>query len=388
MPPTVKPSLLLCKKCSKEVVLEKVCCSACKAIFHTGCANAYIRLRNSDKCCATNLALIHKVNSFIPKQRESTRRKLERANIFSERRDLSPVEPESTETVASAEPESIVSVASAVPVSIESVASGSSVVASSSVLPASSGNSQSELELMTMSHLSQLPQGWETMSADERQTHQTLIMLDVKAEVSSMKSDLHNLKSSVQAQAESLAVIEQQNVYLAQENTDLKKLFAFPPSSELRIAGIPNDIAISDDDACKSLLRHLDLSTLEGSILSVRTVKQKNTSGGNAIHDTQTRAIIVKFSSTQIRDYVVETAKSKGQITTEQVFAGTKVKLRVFVSEFLPRVAMDLYMKAKARKNEVGFKHVWVKSGKIFARREDGSEIIPIVTESDLEKMQ
>lgn len=64
------------------------------------------------------------------------------------------------------------------------------------------------------------------MSADECQTHFMLKMIGIGSEVTLIKTELTEIRTTMQAQAENLALIEQQNLFLSRENSDLKRLLS------------------------------------------------------------------------------------------------------------------------------------------------------------------
>ncbi|KAH7937691.1 hypothetical protein HPB49_014809 [Dermacentor silvarum] len=94
--------------------------------------------------------------------------------------------------------------------------------------------------------------------------------------------------------------------------------------------------------------------------------------------------VVVQFAQRQKRDSFVKNARRKSLKCSD---VGIDSRAAVFVNEHLGPELKRLLGRATARKHEVGWKHVWVREGKIFARQANGAPRIRILSGEDVAKM-
>lgn len=60
---------------------------------------------------------------------------------------------------------------------------------------------------------------------------------------------------------------------------------------------------------------------------------------------------------------------------------------KVYFNENLTRANRELFWMARSKAKEVKFKYVWVKGGKLFAKKEQGSALVRVNKVNDLENI-
>lgn len=94
--------------------------------------------------------------------------------------------------------------------------------------------------------------------------------------------------------------------------------------------------------------------------------------------------IIVQFVRREKRENVLAKARTK-RLTNKDF--GLSTDTAVFVNEHLCPTLKKLLGKATAKKRDAGWKYVWVRNGKIWARKSETAAIISIEHDGDLGKI-
>ncbi|XP_077511930.1 uncharacterized protein LOC144122431 [Amblyomma americanum] len=117
--------------------------------------------------------------------------------------------------------------------------------------------------------------------------------------------------------------------------------------------------------------------------LEVRDFNQSEIASLHRLSSRQGKipVVLVRFSSPSLREKWLQ-VKSKLRTLNESHKLSS-----VFVNENLTRMNSELFWKARIRGKEKSFKFVWVKNGKVFARKEVGASVIKIASLSDIDKM-
>lgn len=95
--------------------------------------------------------------------------------------------------------------------------------------------------------------------------------------------------------------------------------------------------------------------------------------------------IVVQFAKRQKRDSLIEKAR-KLRLTNRDF--GNSSAAPVFVNEHLCPILKRLLGMAVAKKKANGWRYVWSRGGKIYAKKSDDSATITIKHELDLDKIQ
>lgn len=95
--------------------------------------------------------------------------------------------------------------------------------------------------------------------------------------------------------------------------------------------------------------------------------------------------IIIKCTSKVLRDRIIDGIK-KAKLTHEDI--GIKCDLgRIYGNEELTREGKNIFYKAQRYKFEEKWKFLWVKSGKIYMKKDEGSRAIRLDNMDILEKL-
>ncbi|KAJ2946823.1 hypothetical protein O0L34_g16147 [Tuta absoluta] len=95
------------------------------------------------------------------------------------------------------------------------------------------------------------------------------------------------------------------------------------------------------------------------------------------------RSIIVRFTRRAPRDEMLRAARSRRNITTEQLdVPGAPTK--VFINEHLTKSERQLYAKARSIARERNFQYIGRRNGKIVVRKVENGALINIMSQDDL----
>lgn len=99
--------------------------------------------------------------------------------------------------------------------------------------------------------------------------------------------------------------------------------------------------------------------------------------------ETQPRSIIVKLARKSKRDEIISAAKSRRNLTTEDITPGPSAKL--YINERLSKTNRRLFRETRQRAQKYNFRYTWTRNGTIYVRKTDGKPAIIIRTEADLD---
>lgn len=226
-----------------------------------------------------------------------------------------------------------------------------------------------------------LPEAWETADSDQRTS---MIMRQIL--VNSAQSN--DLLAKVNILVPLVNALNTRCKKLEFENEELKRLLSNNNhNAEVKISNIPLSVDLPVRDIAKAVLKNLNLESLEYSILSVRKINYKS-SEAQASNIAQSQSIVIQFSSVQIRDFVVQSAKRNGGLFSDDVFPEfSENHSKVYTNEFFSQSTHSLLLKTKEKAKLCNFKFTWARSGVIYSRKDENSTPIPIITESDLDKI-
>ena len=179
--------------------------------------------------------------------------------------------------------------------------------------------------------------------------------------------------------------------------------------NELIISGIPDTINDSPQHIVGSVLSALHTSDVSSEISEIRVLNCKpaltsdSTLCSNKVYSTTlnriastskspspktngTKAIIVSFKSVQARNRVINHKRVKRDLSVKKFFS-YDTSSKIYVNEFLSCNKYTLLTRCRAKSRELGYKYVWVRSGKIAVRRAEGKPIVHINTLHDIEML-
>lgn len=197
-----------------------------------------------------------------------------------------------------------------------------------------------------------------------------------------------HLSAIVAEQTEKLSTLDTKCNLLTREIENLRET-ASPAGCchepvEIIVSGLPLEIKDSSAIMVEKVFHALEVSEFSSEILDIRSVSR--TSGvairnNNNTHLTQ--SVIVKLKSRRTRDNIIDRKRQIKDLPVSTVFE-SESKGKIFVNEFLPRDDYKLLRKAKLMVSSGDIDYVWCKSGKIFARKNNGLPAIILKSDSDL----
>lgn len=187
--------------------------------------------------------------------------------------------------------------------------------------------------------------------------------------VMSIKNDIKELRKEI-------LELTKRNQELNAENSRLgarvEELEQYQRSNNLEIKGVPAEGDVKD--IVKRIGALLEEPVDDADIDICHRV---------ATFKPNEKNIIVRFIQRTKRNKILEKAKKKRITTASLDFAGTVSP--IYVNEHLTSLNKKLLGTAIAQKRKVGWKFVWCSGGKIFARKDETSDVIKVSCLSDVE---
>lgn len=216
---------------------------------------------------------------------------------------------------------------------------------------------------------------------------------DVRTEQRQMSQSIDFSLESVEELKQNLASEISKNTSLAKENDELRTKCA---ALEKKASELERRLTNSEQYSRNTNLEiqgvvkkeNEDLSTILSEI-GKAIHEPISSSDVECCHRVQTRNpektnIIVQFKSRAKRDAALKKAK-KTRITNRDL--GLESTCPVYVNEHLCPSLKRLLGMAVKRKYEHKWKSVWSSNGKIYARENDGGDVVQISEERDLAKI-
>lgn len=95
--------------------------------------------------------------------------------------------------------------------------------------------------------------------------------------------------------------------------------------------------------------------------------------------------ILISFAKEQHKNNLMRKRKEKGKIKGSD--CGLEESGLIFINDDLSKEVRELFRNARRLRHEGGFKFIWVKSGTVYARKNDGSDIYKIKCANDIENL-
>lgn len=158
----------------------------------------------------------------------------------------------------------------------------------------------------------------------------------------------------------------------------VEELEQYSRNRNIQIDGIP---CVKDENLEKlvqDIATQIDVEITGGEIDVVHRIPSR--------YNKNPEPIVVQFLSRKKRDEMIEKGKKKKINTTNLNISGPQKP--VFINEHLTVQRKRLLYEAKIKKNEMNFKYVWSKGGKVFMRKTDTSNVIQLNSLEQLNKLQ
>lgn len=122
----------------------------------------------------------------------------------------------------------------------------------------------------------------------------------------------------------------------------------------------------------------IGIKLTELDIEDVLRVGLKSSKSRTATDNKTPRPIVMKLVRKCKRDDILNAAKSRRNVTSENIVAGQPSK--IYFNERLTKENRNLFREARARTSECGFQYCWVRNGNIYVRKGDGKPAIRITS--------
>ncbi|XP_042144444.1 uncharacterized protein LOC121834753 [Ixodes scapularis] len=173
--------------------------------------------------------------------------------------------------------------------------------------------------------------------------------------------------------AEVCSVADEQSRTIQRLQGDLNHLEQRSRSTNLEIHGLPCHKDENLERIIADLGDKLDLPPLQaGDVLAIHRLATKP---GPA------PPVLIRFASVKVYDEWMSR-----RVRLSSLYNSGKLP-KVYFNENLTRANRELFWMARSKAKEVLFKYVWVKGGKIFAKKEQGSALVRVNTINDLENI-
>lgn len=179
---------------------------------------------------------------------------------------------------------------------------------------------------------------------------------------------LENCSSNKNLDTPSLAVeISQLKAELNDRDQDLLL-------SDIEVTCIPEQKGENLMHIMSVMASKLGVSLSEHDVISaVRVGRVLDATQPQAPTVSRPRPIVVRLAHRAIRDKLLEAIRTRRGTTTEGLALPGK-PCRFFINERLTKQNRQLFRKARDQSRELGWRYVWTRDGKIFARQHPGND--------------
>lgn len=190
-----------------------------------------------------------------------------------------------------------------------------------------------------------------------------------------------DLKSRLEEKSATVEKLQRDNEQLMSTVKDLGQRINLAEQhlreSNVEINGIPEHRSENLLTTLNQLAKTVDSPLIDGDILHVTRVAKIDKDSNRP------RAVIVKLRSPRCRDGLLAAVtkfnktNSKEKLSSQHLgIAGPP--LPIYVSEHLTPSNKSLHAAARKRAKEMSFRFVWIRNGRIFARKDENSQAIMI----------
>lgn len=200
--------------------------------------------------------------------------------------------------------------------------------------------------------------------------HMSLVYDDVLNELKSIKTESASLKKE-------LRVLQSENREQKQQieslTTSIYNLEQYTRCRNLEINGVRETVGEDVLQIAVDLASEIDLN-----------ITKEDIEVGHRIPSSKgPKPIVIQFKERRKRDAF---ALKRSLAITNDKIKGTKIGERVYFNEHLSPYFKSLLRLAKLRARENSWNFVWFKNGKLFCRKDEGTQIHRIQTEQDITK--
>lgn len=197
-------------------------------------------------------------------------------------------------------------------------------------------------------------------------------------------TDLHDCKTKIDTLTKEKEILQSD---LKSITSRLNQIEQISRASNLEIQCVPE----RKSENVLSIVTQLSLAVScpikESDIHYCSRIAKKNP------ESSRPRSILVKLNSPRSRDSLLAAVikynknHQQNKLNTEQVGFGSDKKNPIYVVENLSPENKLLHAIARSRARELGYKHVWVRGGRIYMRKTDTSEYILVRSASTFDAL-
>lgn len=168
-------------------------------------------------------------------------------------------------------------------------------------------------------------------------------------------------------------------------------------ADKLSISGLPLDTGDSPKSIVEKVLTALEIPELLSDVLTIRILPHKgqtlgaieNPGDASSSGAVRSNTILVKMKSQTLRDHVVNAKREKKQIYVKNIWSESHRTHpgKIFINEELPQSTYNLYRNAKLKARST-HSQVWIRGGRIYARKSHGASALLISSDTDLAQLE
>lgn len=206
----------------------------------------------------------------------------------------------------------------------------------------------------------------------QREMHQSMSFMNEMYE--RLLKDNSDLKTTIAHQAKVINEIQAENLILKNEVDNIAQ---YSRRNIVEVHGIKD----MTNDSCLNILcaiaRKIDMQIDEREIDTCHVI--------NTLSSRPNKAVF-KFVRKVIRDEFLEKCR-KAMLSEKDVFMDSATNNRIYVNEQLSPHFRQLMGRANSKRKQLSWRYIWTVNGKIKVRKDNGTPVIVINSESDLDKI-
>lgn len=231
------------------------------------------------------------------------------------------------------------------------------------------------------------------------------ISKSINKELSSIKQEIECVKNSMNFINEEFEKARKNHETLTKEVANVKMI-----NSELQsnVTELTNKINFMEQNARMNNVEvqcvpENKKENLNSIIMQIAKTVGCNLTEENVLHcvrvakgdksNVRPRSIIVKLSSTRIRDNLLAATINFNKINKSNKLNSGHIgvagdKHPIYITEHLSPANKSLHAAARIKGRELGYQHVWIRNGRIFMRKTDDSAYVLIRDKDSLNKLK
>ncbi|KAJ2937191.1 hypothetical protein O0L34_g19065 [Tuta absoluta] len=222
-------------------------------------------------------------------------------------------------------------------------------------------------------------------AVSDLKTEVSQVIRSVTEQVTSLETNVESLDSRVGKLEFANSTLEV-NFNALKENTEISELKKEVSTlrntlnerdqqmmlNDIDISGIPELPNESLRHIITSVALKLGVSLDDRDVISVMRAGRARAVGSESGEDQQRpRVIVVRMASRALRDKLLSEARMRKVISTEGIGLPLDVKSTIYLNEHLTTANRILLGKVRVAKRQLGWRFVWSKEGRIYARESD-----------------